>query len=133
MKGSVLFCLPDGLAKPDTSSLHVNPDSLTSLRTSPVKVFDIINRLPVKKAGGVDGITPVFFELAHQVSRRASPACSTGVSVRVFSPVLGRRPLSFPFLNVVTSRIHPTTVQSIQLPSNLSSKFCQQSSRAHCV
>ena len=50
--------LNTGSATPDMSSLFVNSDSLTSFRTSPVKVFDVLHYLPVRKAGGLDGLTP---------------------------------------------------------------------------
>ena len=66
--------LDTGSASPDTSSLFPNPDNLTSLHTTPSKVYDVLSHLPVKKAGGLDGITPHLLR-----------ACAPGVAVSLAS------------------------------------------------
>ena len=58
-----------GSATPDTVSLSSNPNSLTTLHTTPNRVFDVLRHLPSNKAGGLDGITP-----------RLLRACAPGIA-----------------------------------------------------
>ena len=50
--------LSTGDAIPDVSELRTNPESFSSMHTTPSDVFDVLSSLPIKKAAGIDGITP---------------------------------------------------------------------------
>ena len=108
-----------GSATPDTVSLSSNPNSLTTLHTTPNRVFDVLRHLPSNKAGGLDGITPRLLR-ACAPSVASSLACLFNRSFRECAfPRAWKKALVIPAFKR-GDKSNPTNYRPLSLLSTLS-------------
>ena len=88
--------LNTGNSTPDISQLPVNNESFSSLYTTPSDIHDILSKLKVKKAAGIDGITPRLLRVcAKSISSSLSVLFNRSFEEEVF-PSAWKRSLVVP-------------------------------------